>query len=125
MGRVARNHRGVMSAKDGKPKSSRPNLQTRRAPHGLKPHTRQKATAAPPDQTEPGFSDIPHWTELTSKERKVVGMLIDRFTEQEIADALGVARSTAKFHMQNVYNKLGVHDRFAFRSRFGESRIRP
>lgn len=48
---------------------------------------------------------------LSDRERAVVEMLAARRTNQEIAEALGVARGTVKRHVENILQKVGVHSR--------------
>ena len=57
--------------------------------------------------------DDPLWVLkfLTEREWQVMRCLIDGLSTQEIADRLGVQRSTARTHVQNLLIKLGVHSR--------------
>jgi DNA-binding NarL/FixJ family response regulator len=48
---------------------------------------------------------------LTERERQVLGALRRGLDTTEIARELGVERSTARTHIQNVLVKLGVHSR--------------
>jgi DNA-binding NarL/FixJ family response regulator len=48
---------------------------------------------------------------LTRRERMVLQRLVEGEDTVEIARFLGVAASTARTHLQNVLNKLGVHSR--------------
>jgi DNA-binding NarL/FixJ family response regulator len=62
------------------------------------------ARIAPPSaQDEPGG--------LTEREREVVGLVAEGFTNREIGAAIFVSESTVKFHVRNVMRKLGVHHR--------------
>ncbi|SDC38328.1 two component transcriptional regulator, LuxR family [Geodermatophilus telluris] len=49
--------------------------------------------------------------DLTHRERQVLQCLIDAEDTVSIARSLGVAPSTARTHLQNVFLKLGVHNR--------------
>jgi DNA-binding NarL/FixJ family response regulator len=48
---------------------------------------------------------------LTPRERLVVELLQQRLCNKEISARLNVSEATVKFHLENVFNKLGVHDR--------------
>lgn len=48
---------------------------------------------------------------LTPRERRIVGLLKRRLANKEIAAILGISENTVKFHLSNIYNKLGVSDR--------------
>lgn len=48
---------------------------------------------------------------LTRREREVLQRLVRGEGTQDIADELGVAFATARTHIQNVLDKLGVHSR--------------
>jgi DNA-binding NarL/FixJ family response regulator len=48
---------------------------------------------------------------LTKRERTIVGLLKRRLGNKEIAAALKISEGTVKFHLSNVFRKLGVRDR--------------
>ena len=48
---------------------------------------------------------------LTPREKTVLDLLQRRLSDKEIAANLGTTRRTVKFHLQNLYRKLEVHDR--------------
>ncbi len=48
---------------------------------------------------------------LTGRERQVLALLVDGATTGLIADELGISGNTVRSHVQNVLNKLGVHNR--------------
>ena len=48
---------------------------------------------------------------LTTREKVVLGLLERGFCNKEIASSMGISVSTVKFHLKNVYAKIGVHDR--------------
>lgn len=48
---------------------------------------------------------------LTKREHKVLAMLVDYLSNDEIAAALCVSRDTVKFHVRNIYSKLGAKTR--------------
>jgi DNA-binding CsgD family transcriptional regulator len=46
---------------------------------------------------------------LTGREREVLSLLAQDFTQQEIAERLGVSYVTVRNHVQHILVKLGVH----------------
>lgn len=48
---------------------------------------------------------------LTGRETEILDLMVDGKTNQQIADALLIAESTVKFHINNIFAKLGVADR--------------
>ncbi|MBM3951998.1 MAG: response regulator transcription factor [Rhodospirillales bacterium] len=48
---------------------------------------------------------------LTVRERDLFGSLAQGLTNAQIAKALGVSLNTVKFHLKNLYEKLGVSNR--------------
>jgi DNA-binding CsgD family transcriptional regulator len=55
---------------------------------------------------------------LTPREREILGLLTEGRTNSEIAEALWIAPTTVRKHLENVYAKLGVHGRAAAVARF-------
>lgn len=53
-----------------------------------------------------------HQGVLTPRERLVLGLVDRRLGNKEIATALHISEGTVKFHLSNVFRKLGVRDRF-------------
>lgn len=53
----------------------------------------------------------PLWATLTPREREVLGLVAAGHTNAEVGRALWVSPDTVKFHLANVYRKLGVCDR--------------
>ena len=51
--------------------------------------------------------------DLTERERDVLKLLIDGLSNNEIADRLIISPSTVKYHIGNIYTKLGVDSRVA------------
>lgn len=50
--------------------------------------------------------------ELTKREREVLQLMVDGLTNQEIADRLGLSKSTvSKAHVARIFSKLGVNCR--------------
>jgi two-component system, NarL family, nitrate/nitrite response regulator NarL len=58
-------------------------------------------------------ADDPLWALkfLTDREWEVLRCILDGLSTEQIADQLGVHRSTARTHVQNLLTKLGVHSR--------------
>jgi len=50
---------------------------------------------------------------LSPRESEIVGLLQRRLCDKEISSALGVSEHTVRFHLQNIFDKLGVHDRYS------------
>jgi len=50
-------------------------------------------------------------TELTPRERKVVGLIGDGMSNKAIATSLGISPHTVKSHVRNVMDKLALHSR--------------
>lgn len=50
---------------------------------------------------------------LTARETAVVGFLQRRLSNKEIGSALGMSERTVRFHLQNIFDKLGVRDRYS------------
>lgn len=50
---------------------------------------------------------------FTSTERKVLHLLCQRLSNKEIGAALGVSERTIRFHLGNLFVKLGVNDRYS------------
>lgn len=49
--------------------------------------------------------------ELTSRERDVLNLMVLGSTTTGLAEALSVSEGTVKFHINNIFQKLGVNDR--------------
>jgi DNA-binding NarL/FixJ family response regulator len=45
---------------------------------------------------------------LTNREAEVLSFLADGWSNEEIADRLGIGLRTVRFHLDHVYRKLGV-----------------
>src|SRR5581483_3349376 len=54
-----------------------------------------------------------HWHSLTKREQLIVLFLERRLSNKEIAVALNISENTVKFHLANIFRKLGVHDRYS------------
>lgn len=49
--------------------------------------------------------------DLTPREREILELLADGFSNKEIADRMGVSDGTVRWHLRHVYNKLHVRSR--------------
>lgn len=49
--------------------------------------------------------------QLTTREYEVLNLIAAGYSNQDIANKLVVARSTAKWHVRQIYNKMGVENR--------------
>jgi NarL family two-component system response regulator LiaR len=56
---------------------------------------------------------VVHGDDLTEREREVLALLVEGMSNQEIADKLFLGIGTVKFHVRNIYSKLGVDNRVA------------
>ncbi|HTF24752.1 MAG TPA: response regulator transcription factor [Candidatus Limnocylindria bacterium] len=55
---------------------------------------------------------------LTPREQLISGLLQQRLSNKEIASALDISERTVKFHVANIFTKVGVHDRRSVRDLF-------
>jgi DNA-binding NarL/FixJ family response regulator len=51
------------------------------------------------------------WESVTTRERRIIGLLEQRLSNKQAAAALNVSENTIKFHLSNIFRKLDVHDR--------------
>ncbi len=49
--------------------------------------------------------------ELTARERELLVALANGWTNLQIASRIGISRNTVKYHLKNLYDKLGVTNR--------------
>jgi NarL family two-component system response regulator LiaR len=54
---------------------------------------------------------VPASDDLTEREREVLGLMVEGLNNGEIAERLVVSQSTVKFHIANIFAKLGVDNR--------------
>jgi DNA-binding NarL/FixJ family response regulator len=47
---------------------------------------------------------------LTAREREVLKLIAEGYTNQDVADQLGVSRKTVESHRANIMRKLALHD---------------
>lgn len=48
---------------------------------------------------------------LTARERELLAALANGWTNMQIAARIGISRNTVKYHLKNLYDKLGVSNR--------------
>lgn len=58
-----------------------------------------------------GSSQTPDSKNLTTREREVLGLLVQGLSNAEIAERLVISPSTAKFHVSSLFSKLSVTSR--------------
>ena len=66
-------------------------------------------SALPPSVTEVKLSGSAD--ELTAREREILGLVADGLTNARVGGELWVTEQTVKFHLSNIYRKLGVSNR--------------
>ncbi|HYM50716.1 MAG TPA: response regulator transcription factor [Candidatus Limnocylindrales bacterium] len=62
----------------------------------------------------------PQVSDLTSRERQVLSLLAGGLDNRQIAARLGIAYGTARTHVRNLLEKIGVHSRLEAVMRAGE-----
>jgi DNA-binding NarL/FixJ family response regulator len=62
----------------------------------------------PPPNPE---SDFAYFEPLTEREREVLNLVAEGLSTPEIANELGVSRTTVKFHVSSIMGKLGAGSR--------------
>jgi DNA-binding NarL/FixJ family response regulator len=50
-------------------------------------------------------------TEITSREQEVLELVAEGLGNRELAERLGISTRTAQKHIENLFKKVGVHDR--------------
>ena len=59
----------------------------------------------------PGANRLPHFAQLTRREREIVRLICDGQSNQEIADETGSSLATVKKHTHSIFRKLEVSSR--------------
>ncbi|WP_353092908.1 helix-turn-helix transcriptional regulator [Methylibium sp.] len=59
----------------------------------------------------PGLNDAFHVEPLSCREKEMLQSLFNGISNREIAGRLFVSENTVKFHLKNIYSKLGVGNR--------------
>jgi len=71
----------------------------------------RSVSQAPLSTPVPRSEPLPVRETLTAREREILRLVKEGLTDEEIALRLFIATSTAKGHLRNVYQKLGVDSR--------------
>ena len=56
-------------------------------------------------------TDVYEWSQLTSRERDVVKLLCDGYSNREIASTLFLSEPTVKTHVAHIASKVDARDR--------------
>lgn len=67
--------------------------------------------SAPPPAEAAGTPSMPGAEDLTAREYEILELVADGLTNARIGQQLWVTEQTVKFHLSNVYRKLGVANR--------------
>ena len=70
----------------------------------LAPEATQALINATREKHDPGF-------DLTKREIQVLEMVVKGFSNADIADQLSISMATIKFHLSNIFSKLGAKSR--------------
>ena len=58
-----------------------------------------------------GVSEAKRNFGLSSREMEVIALIVGGYTNKDLAQKLGITENTAKHHLTNIFNKLGVSNR--------------
>jgi len=53
-------------------------------------------------------------TRFTKREQEVIALMVEGLNREEIAGRVGIEKRSIDFHINNIYGKLGVHNRLTF-----------
>jgi DNA-binding NarL/FixJ family response regulator len=71
-----------------------------------------EATCAAIMHQPKNFSDVAEpFSQLSAREKQVVTLVCNGFSNREIAEKLGVTEGTVKGHLHSIYEQLGVRSR--------------
>jgi DNA-binding NarL/FixJ family response regulator len=56
---------------------------------------------------------------ISAREREIIALLLRGYRNKEIGESLNIAEITVKKHLSNIYQKLGVKNRFDLARLFG------
>ncbi|WP_420465493.1 LuxR C-terminal-related transcriptional regulator [Panacagrimonas sp.] len=73
--------------------------------------TSMPETQARTSRERPGAAGGGLLEPFTDRERKIVSMMVNYLSNEQIATAMFVTRDTVKYHLKNIYAKLGVKSR--------------
>ena len=63
------------------------------------------------DHAEKNIREIGVYGELTEREREIASLIVDGFSNKQIADKLYISEGTVKNYISKIYDKTGIHDR--------------
>ena len=72
-------------------------------------------TAARAVQLEKERENLARWKSLTPREQEVTALLCMGQRNYQIAETLGIAFGTVKSHLENIFKKFNLRDRYAIR----------
>jgi ATP/maltotriose-dependent transcriptional regulator MalT len=64
------------------------------------------------------------WETLSFREQEIVALICRGYRNHQIAAALGLAHGTVKKHLDNIFDKLDLHDRRDIKSAFKDWDLR-
>jgi len=70
----------------------------------LSPEATNALITAARQKTSPGF-------DLTGREKEVLAQLVKGYSNSEIAAQLSISKATTKYHLMNIFSKLGAKSR--------------
>ena len=70
----------------------------------LAPEAARALIQAAPQKSSTSF-------DLTDREREILALLVKGLSNQEISDQLSISMATVKFHLANIFSKLGAKNR--------------
>lgn len=73
-------------------------------------HTVSRGRLCIPDIDVTRLNDTP-LARLTVRERELLDMLSNGWTNQQVANRTGISENTVKYHLKNLYDKLDVRNR--------------
>ena len=79
----------------------------------------------PEQQQHDLTEDLLSGSEFTDREREIMEKLLQGKPYRLVAEELFVSENTIKFHMKNIYSKLGVHNRTELLKTLEAKRVRP
>ncbi|MCB2219510.1 MAG: helix-turn-helix transcriptional regulator [Bacteroidetes bacterium] len=62
--------------------------------------------------------------QITAQELVILKLLQQGLSNEMISNKAGVSINTVKFHLKNIYRKLGVNNRVSALNKFNESLIK-
>ncbi len=63
------------------------------------------------EQAEKNIRESGVYGEMTEREREIASLIVDGFSNKQIADKLYISEGTVKNYISKIYDKTGIHDR--------------